>query len=80
MPQGKKDRIKMEGHALKTIEKRRKTHQLGRVKDQFSVWGACQDSIISHAINGHETEPDRSGSDNSHSPKKTAPSQDPSSA
>ena len=46
----KKDQIKQEGFALKAIEKRRKTHHQGRVRDQFSVWGAAEDSIISQTI------------------------------
>ena len=46
----KKEQIKQEGYALRAIERRRQTHHQGRVRDQFSVWGAAEDSIISQTI------------------------------
>ena len=46
----RKENIKQEGFALKAIERRRQTYHQGRVRDQFSVWGAAEDSIISQTI------------------------------
>lgn len=63
MPSLKKDQIRKESMALKAIDKRRKTHHQGRVKDQLSIWGAAEDSIISQVMpRGIDREMDESPS------------------
>ena len=50
---------------MKVIERRRKTQATGRVKDQVSVWGQAEDSIISAAYPHLPDDNIESGSDGS---------------